>query len=231
MPIRGGVGLSKQHLQVVRVLESSDNGEQRIVPMEPGLHEAVAILHTQLFELHVVWAQYRQLYADAGTVEVLNRTSGLFFKIVQDKLWDSVLLGICRMLDPAFGRGGRDKNLTLYSLLLLINDVALKSEFEQACNNAVISAKFAKDHRDKRIAHQDHGYATNPALVEASAGSRQDVETALFAIRGIMQLVQRHYNDADVLYDNTRGFISGAEKLVAALRQLEQLKSTDGKGN
>lgn len=38
------------------------------------------------------WQQYRQLFGgELDTVHLLNRTSGLFFRIVQDELWDSVL--------------------------------------------------------------------------------------------------------------------------------------------
>lgn len=48
-------------------------------------------LHRKLVELHVLWQQYRQLFGDdPDTVHLLNRTSGLFFKIVQDepKNWE-----------------------------------------------------------------------------------------------------------------------------------------------
>ncbi len=58
-------------------------------------------LYRKLVELHILWQQYRQLFGDdTGTVHLLNRTAGLFFKIVQDELWDSVLLGVSRMTDP-----------------------------------------------------------------------------------------------------------------------------------
>jgi hypothetical protein len=46
-------------------------------------------LSRKLIELHIVWQQYRQLYgSEEETIFLLNRTAGLFFKIVQDQLWD-----------------------------------------------------------------------------------------------------------------------------------------------
>ncbi|HHK1701513.1 TPA: hypothetical protein ACQQVV_005818, partial [Pseudomonas aeruginosa] len=52
-------------------------------------------LSRKLVQLHVVWQQYRQLFGDSeATIALLNRAAGLFFRIVQDELWDSVLLGI-----------------------------------------------------------------------------------------------------------------------------------------
>ncbi len=70
------------------------------------------------------WQQYRQLFGgELDTVHLLNRTSGLFFRIVQDELWDSVLtegqddvmlypvvasqLPIGRVPGHIFGWGGR----------------------------------------------------------------------------------------------------------------------------
>lgn len=204
------------------MLEPSNSGERRIVTMEPGLQEAVTLLSARLVELHVVSKQYRQLYADAETVEILNRTAGLFFKIVQEELWDSMLLGVCRLLDPAQqGRGGKDKNLTLYSLPPLIADPTLRDAVKDACDAAAKLADFAKTHRDKRIAHHDHGYATSPALFEASGVSRQDVENTLKALRTVLQLVESHYNDTDVQYDPV--LIHGADRLVVMLKRLERL--------
>lgn len=205
------------------MLQSTDGLTPRIIPMEPGLQDAVKILSAQLIELHVVWQQYRELYADAGTIEVLNRTSGMFFKIVQDELWDSMLLGVCRLLDPDRGRGGRDKNLTLYSLPPLIADQELQVEVATACDAAAVLAKFAKSHRDKRIAHQDHGYASNPALFEMKGVSRLQVEEMLAALRHVLQLVEAHYNDADVRYDKVVVW-SGASRLITALKRLERLE-------
>lgn len=80
-------GLEKQ-------VGSGEGTEQRIIPMGPEVSEAIKILPPQLVELHIIWNQYCEIYSDAGTVDVLNQNCGLFFKIVQDVLWDKVLLGI-----------------------------------------------------------------------------------------------------------------------------------------
>lgn len=191
--------------------------EQQLPAMEPGVSEAVTILSAQLVELHVIWDQFFALYADASTVAVLNRNSGLFFKIVQDVLWDRVLLGICRLLDPDVK--GRDKNLTLRSLPPLITDVEFKAKVQQACDDASLTAKFALDHRNKRIAHQDHQYTTNPELFEMKPVSRQSIDQMLESLRAVMRLIDNHYSDKDVLYDKTV-LISGADRLVLKLRRL-----------
>jgi hypothetical protein len=178
-------------------------------------------LYRELVELHIVWQQYRQLFGmDSETVQLLNRTSGLFFKIVQDELWDSVLLGISRMTDPPM-TGGR-KNLTIQSLPAMIPDPLLRGEIEDLSKAAVTEAAFAREHRNRRIAHQDHGYLTDRASNALNGVSRARVESMLASLRNVMNRLDLHYRDTTVIYDD---FIddSGARLLVSRLRKLERL--------
>lgn len=179
-------------------------------------------LHRKLVELHILWQQYRQLFGDdTETVHLLNRTAGLFFKIVQDELWDSVLLGISRMTDsPATGK---NKNLTIQSLPPLITDLALGVEVQSLCEKAVDSAEFAREHRNKRIAHQDHNYLSNPDSDSLSGISRALVEQMLAALRAVLNRLEGHFKDNTVMYED---FVdeSGARLLVHKLRKLERLQ-------
>ncbi|GGI53301.1 AbiU2 domain-containing protein [Oxalicibacterium solurbis] len=194
--------------------------------MGDDLGTAFAALHRKLIELHMVWQQYQQLFGtNQGTVELLNRTAGLFFKITQDEIWDSVLLGISRMTDPPETRG--KKNLTIHSLPALIKDPALKQELETLCEAALEQAAFAREHRNKRIAHQDHGYATDRAAHALNGISRERVKSTLAAIGKVMNRLNLHFKDSTTLYDE---FIddSGARVLISKLRKFERLKDAPG---
>lgn len=179
------------------------------------------VLHRKLIELHILWQQYRQMFGSGHeTVQLLNRTSGLFFKIVQDELWDSVLLGISRMTDPpkTFGK----KNLTLRSLLELIEHPGLRVELESLCDYATMEARFARDHRNKRIAHQDHDYLSDRVASSLGGISREQVERMLAALRAVLNLLNLHFCDSTTLYEM---FVdeSGARHLVHQLQKLERL--------
>ncbi len=179
-------------------------------------------LYRKLVELHVLWQQYRQLFGgDADTVHLLNRTSGLFFKIVQDELWDSVLLGVSRMTDPP--TTGKKKNLTIQSLPPLISDTKLKGEVQDLCDKALVAAEFAREHRNKRIAHQDHDYLSNRNSDPLSGISRTLVEEMLAALRAVLNRLDLHFRDSTVMYEE---FVdeSGARLLVHKLRKLERLQ-------
>lgn len=174
-------------------------------------------LHHKLVELHILWQQYCSLFGrDDSTVALLNRTAGLFFKVVQDEIWDSVLLGISRMVDPPMTAGR--KNLTLRSLPELVADPGLRAELLALCDTASKAAVFAKEHRNRRIAHQDHDYMTNRSARSLNGISRAKVNEMLAALRAVANRVQLHFFDSTVMYET---FIdsSGAESLVHKLRK------------
>lgn len=192
-----------------------------VLAMGPQLGSSFFALHRKLIELHILWQQYRQLFgSEPETVHLLNRTSGLFFKIVQDELWDSVLLGISRMTDPPKTVG--KKNLTLQSLPELIPDAKLRIEVEALCDKAKTEAEFAREHRNKRIAHQDHDYLSDRAANSLSGISRERVEAMLAAIRAVLNRLNSHFCDSTMMYET---FVdeTGARLLVHKLKKLERL--------
>jgi len=176
-------------------------------------------LHRKLGELHIVWKQYRQLFGEGDEIiRLLNRTAGLFFKIVQDELWDSVLMGIARMTDASKMRSNR--NLTIFSLPPLIADEQLKAEVEELCRSALKAAGVAREHRNKRVAHQDYGHAMNQVSKPLSGVSRAHIEEVLSALSSVLNAVEHHFRESEVMYQN---FIdqSGARVLVGKLRRTE----------
>ena len=193
--------------------------QEHIDVLGADLGTAFSALHQRLVELHIVWQQYEQLFgSDESTVELLNRTSGLFFKVVQDELWDSVLLGISRMTDPP--ATGKKKNLTINSLPPLIEDLDLKSLLEGLCRLAAEEASFAREHRNKRIAHQDHNYATKQEANALNGISRLRVNAMLKAISDVLNLIHLRFWDTTYFYHDFVD-LDGARVLVAKLRSAE----------
>lgn len=177
----------------------------------------------KLVELHVVWQQYLQLYGDGPeTMHLLNRTSGLFFKIVENELWDSVLLGISRMTDRP--TTGSNRNLTILSLPAMIHgNHALRIELDGLCNKAVASAKFARNHRNKRIAHQDHNYLVNPSANPLNEINKTLVEDMLAALRDVLNRLDDHFRGTTSMYERFADR-SGARLLIHKLKRLERLQ-------
>lgn len=127
--------------------------------------------------LHLKWLEYRDLYGTSPErVEFLNDTAPGFFALLQDVLWDDVLLHIARLTDPA--DQGPNRNLTLLSLGPVVPDADLRGRVENLVNQCVAASDFARLHRNKRLAHQDKRHALDRSA-SLSLGSREQVEAAL----------------------------------------------------
>lgn len=194
--------------------------DEYVSTMGDDLGRVFFAIHHEAIDLGIVWQQYTQLYGtDAETIQVLNGTAGLFFRVIQDELWDSVLLRISALTDPAQTRN--NKNISVCALPPLIQDPAKKSEVQRLCALALAETEYAREHRNKRIAHNDHDYHVKKGAegaVELGGISRKKVEEMLCAIRNVLKYVQSELRDVDFLYDR---FIedTGAGLLIKKLKK------------
>jgi hypothetical protein len=149
-----------------------------------ALHE----LQHDLAWLHLKWQQHRELYGTKPErIEILNSAAPAFFRIVEDTLWDDTLLHICRLTDPA-GQGRRQR-LSITRLPPLMGDPDARDELERLVREAVSAAAFARDWRNRRIAHRDLAHAMDPKAEPLAAASRRAVELALLALRQVLNFV------------------------------------------
>ena len=84
----------------------------------PLLHRLVG----ECTRLHWKWADYVELYGKSPErIELLNRASASFFRLVQDTLWEDILLHIARLVDRETSAG--KENLTLRRIAGLVGSV------------------------------------------------------------------------------------------------------------
>src|SRR5713101_3053694 len=102
--------------------------EQRIKDMGQELGLIYDALTNEVAWLHAKWNQYRQLYAHSPErVALLNEVGGHFFGMVQDALFESVILQVSRVTDPPQSVRKKD-NLSLQGLSGTIPDRALAAK-------------------------------------------------------------------------------------------------------
>ncbi|WP_246054807.1 hypothetical protein [Paracoccus gahaiensis] len=98
---------------------------------------------------------YAGLYGDVRRVEIMNAASGALSRVIQDALFDSIVLGLCRLLDPA--KSGRTKFVNLSFDLMIsklpASEISLhcQERREDLCNRAY----SLRQRRDKHLAHTD----------------------------------------------------------------------------
>jgi len=189
---------------------------EHIAKMGARLGAVYHFLSNECTWLHLKWNEYTQLFGKRPErVELLNSAAGSFFRIVQDVMWDDALLHIARLTDPP-GSPGKD-NLTIQALPDLIDDASLRSDVERDVHAALQQSDFARDWRNRHIAHRDLALALQHGASPLKGATRIQVTNALKSIADVLNRVHSHFLEGTVAYEYS-DTLQGAETLLYVLR-------------
>lgn len=86
---------------------------ENIRVMGKDLGELYSALWQEVAWVHSKWAEYVQLFGvKESRIDLLNRAAPRFARLLQDSLWEDVLLHIARLTDPAKSMGKSNLNTT-----------------------------------------------------------------------------------------------------------------------
>jgi hypothetical protein len=147
-------------------------------------------------------------------IDLLNQAAPAFFKLIQNVMWEDILLHICRLTDPSKSCG--KYTLTLQRLPDLVS-TAMQSDVHLLLQEAIRKCEFARDWRNRRIAHRNLDHALNEHAVPLVQASRKGVRDALKAIVDLLNYVELKECGSTTFYDgiSPRG---NAESLLCVLR-------------
>jgi len=206
---------------------SEETERTHLAAFGPSLGPLYHALYSEVIWLHVKWQQYRRLYAKSkNRIALLNKTAGFFFGMVEDALWNDVLLHITRMTDTRKG------TLTLDRLPKAIKDTKLATKVRKLVHVARARSEFAREWRNRHIAHRNLELALHAKVQPLPDASRQDVEQALASIREVLNLLHRERVGDDVAFEHVLTY-DDADALVhhlsvasqTAERKIERVKS------
>ena len=201
---------------------------ERISVLGPELGPVFHGLDRELLWVQVKWEEYKALFATSPeSVEVLNTLAPFFWWNVQTVMWEDVLLHICRLTDPP------KKRLTVKQLPNLCpDDERVREELEKRIADAVHATRFARDWRNRRIAHRDLETALGQRqgnrgrAKPLATATRLDVEQALRSTNAVLNVIRRRLlgegtavGDAVIV----GGPHTGAEAFVAEIQALVDL--------
>jgi len=206
---------------------------QQVVDMGEDLGRVYNALYHDLSWLHMRWRMFRQVFATSPErADVLNATAPAFFASLETILVQDVVLELARMTDPPRS-AGRD-NLSLRKLPGLIEDLDLKAQVESTLATVVERCEPMRDWRNRRLAHRDLELATKTASEELAGVSRATIEAALESCRTLLNLLELHYRDGTVAYeqgvigsgdgDSLAFYLEAGLKAVAQEYELERRK-------
>lgn len=186
-----------------------------IAKMGAKLGTLFAELWQDVAFLHGKWQEFVELYGiNKNRIELLNDAAPTFFGHLQDILWEDMLIGLSRLVDPEKSAGRT--NLTLQALPDLVDDQSLKDAIVPMIHEAMKLTEFTRDWRNRRIAHRDLELAISDHAQPLKSGSRQDVRAALTSIDSVLNKIQAHYLDSETKFDAPI-FYAGAVLLLRVL--------------
>jgi AbiU2 len=187
--------------------------------MSTELTDVYDALYQDISLLHAKWEVFNQLYVTSEeTVGLLNESAPSFFRICQDMLIDDILLTISRLTDPhqTFNRD----NLSMERLVAYVDEskyADLRDEIEQLLIEAKSKCIFARELRNRRIAHTDLSTRLQAEANPLPAFTKQQIKEALSALRAIMNKIETHFEDTTVLYEQVL-MPGDGNSLIAHLR-------------
>jgi len=181
----------------VRIISPDELKAERVAALGVELGETYHQLLNELIWILFKWEQYRALFGTKPErVDLLNRAAPVFFVIVQDTLWDDILLHLCRLTDSPTSVGR--PNLSVKRLPMLIQHPVFRNEVTKLVDTAVAKATFARDWRNRRLAHRDLALSITQASVPLAHASRASVIDALESLNCLLKRIHQHFFGRDI---------------------------------
>lgn len=183
-----------------RELTAEEVQQEYVVAMGPELGNVFFELRNECIILHWKWEEFVALFGTKPErIELLSKAAKSFFRVVQDTFWEGVLLGIARLTDPA--NTGKKDNLTLLRLRGLVA-MRIQPEVERLITDCLTEAEFARNWRNRRIAHSDLTLALKDQSARPLASAnRLSVQEALAAFVRLLNAVEVHYTKGETMYE------------------------------
>jgi hypothetical protein len=202
---------------VTAYLTEEESLERKKTSMGSELGELYWELCKELSLLHMTWSEYRALFATSeANIKLLNSAAPQFFYTLDCLMWHDVLMHICRLTDPP--KSGGRKNLCLARLPLAIGEPNLEVQVSDLVAQARADGDFARDWRNRHLAHRDLAKAQNPEAHALAGASREKVETSLASMAAVLNCVLGHYDDAMHDYRASHVSYGGSASLLRVLR-------------
>lgn len=168
--------------------------------MGAELGELYSELWQQLCALHRKWGEYVILYGtNPQRVNLLNATAPAFFRTAQDCVWEDTLLHLARLTDSASTAG--KENLSFRRVPSLVPDPDHHAQLKALVKKAIDATAFARDWRNRRLAHRDLMLALDRPTEPLAAASRAHVNDALSVLGEILNFLSNHYLQSTTAFE------------------------------
>jgi len=165
----------------------------RIEKMGKDLGLLYDSLYNEIIWIELKWIEFKELFGTKESrVDLMNKTAPFFFHMIQNVLWENLLLGIARITDPKATSG--KKNITINALSEHITDLEFKSTLDNLINEIIIESDFCRDWRNRHISHNDFKLSIdNQNAVPLKLASRLKLKTVIQKVDELVHLFEFKY--------------------------------------
>jgi hypothetical protein len=181
-------------------MDQNELRDEHLRVLGPELGPLYSALWSEVAWLHAKWNQYRALYAESpDRIDLLNEVAGFFFRVIQNVLWEDIVLHVARLTDP-LQSAGKD-NLTLLRLAETVKEPALSFELKNLGKQAQSAADFARAWRNKHLAHRDLALAVDDRAATSLPGiSRKEIGRALVGAGRVLNKIESHFWQSETAF-------------------------------
>jgi hypothetical protein len=204
---------------------------QSVVPIPAQITAVWDLIHYDTVEVHACWELFNQLFrVSQDQFELLNRSAGFCFYVIQDAIGTDIQLTLSKLSDPA--QTGVNENATIRYLLDEIQRLRLPSsldKLQRLCGNFTASCQPIRARRNKVIAHTDRAIALRTAAPPPDA-TIAEINGALQSLRDFMNAAATYLGETPTFYEHFIMRGGGGDDLVSLLRMAEryQVLQTEG---
>jgi len=148
----------------------------------------------------------------------MNGVAPGLFETLHDILWESILLDLAKFCDPIRVGPGKPLSLALLSSLVPAGKV---SELGGAVSEMQAKTAFARDWRNRHIAHWDYELAADSAAKPLAFASRHAAQEAFSAIVRVLEAIDMHFTGSSLDFD---GDTAEPRHLINELRLIQKLR-------
>ena len=194
-------------------LTTEESRLECIKNMGENLGELYHYLWQELASLYSKWQEFIELFATKpNRIDLMNESSPYFFRIIEDVLWENIVLSIARLTDSTKSRG--KDNLTICKIPDFIIDADFRKDIEAAINIAKKDSNFCRDWRNRRFAHMDYLSLLNKETNQLEIATRERTENALSSVANVLNKVSDKFNNSTTIFNLSGGTLGNANSLL-----------------
>ena len=179
---------------------ADESKAEHIAKMGAELGKFYSALWQNLAWIHVKWAEYIALFGtDPGRIDLLNDAAPRFFRVIEDSLWEDILLHLSRLTDSPRSMGKDNLSVRRLPMITALQGSAIPIAALVA--TAVAATEFARDWRNRKLAHGDLGLALGLPVQPLAAASRLAVKEALQSLVAVLNSLSQKFLDSETMFE------------------------------